>query len=263
MATETQLPSGIPSTAYANAHIAPTSPAVGDISTPTWNIAPAIATLYDFPTMEPLRYLEYKRDNLLLPLRRDLLHRAVVYEGDMTRQGTASTKWRSEVRGSRKKIRPQKGTGRARLGDKKSPMLRGGGVAFGPHPRDFSTELPRKIYDRAWRTALSYRYRRGQLIIVNDNISMPPDSSVHYLKEIFDTYNWGRKFGRSLLITEVKKEKLIRSVAEISEDASVLDREDVDVKDLLETGRLIIEKKALDRMLAHHSSDLKGGAKSA
>ncbi|EAS28074.3 mitochondrial 54S ribosomal protein YmL6 [Coccidioides immitis RS] len=254
MATETQIPAGTPLSAFADAHVASTSP--NDIPTPIWKPTPAIATLYDFPTMEPLRFLEYKHEHLLLPLRRDILHRAVVYEGDMARQGTANTKWRSEVRGSRKKIRPQKGTGRARLGDKKSPMLRGGGVAHGPHPRDFSTELPQKIYDKAWRTALSYRYRRGQLIIVNDNISMPKDTTVHFLKEIFDTHNWGKKFGRSLLITEVKKEKLFRSIAEISEEARVLDREDVDVKDLLETGRLIIEKMALDRMLANHSSDL-------
>ncbi|EEP80173.1 conserved hypothetical protein [Uncinocarpus reesii 1704] len=257
MATETQIPTGSLLTAFADAHVSPISPAADDIPAPAWSSKPVIATLYDFPSMEPLRFLEYRNEHLLLPLRRDLLHRAVVYEGDMTRQGTASTKWRSEVRGSRKKVRPQKGTGRARLGDKKSPMLRGGGVAHGPHPRDFSTELPRKIYDKAWRTALSYRYRRGQLIIVNDNISMPKDTSVHYLKEIFDRNDWGRKFGRSLLITELKKEKLFESVEQIGEDARVLDREDVDVKDLLETGRLIVEKMALDRMLASHSSDLK------
>ncbi|WEW61030.1 54S ribosomal protein yml6, mitochondrial [Emydomyces testavorans] len=263
MATESQILCSTPSTTFADAHLTSNSPAVDDIPTPTWSRPSAIATLYDFPTMEPLRFLEYRNEHLLLPLRRDLLHRAVIYEGDMTRQGTASTKWRDDVRGSSKKIRPQKGTGRARLGDKKSPMLRGGGVAFGPHPRDFSTELPRKIYDKAWRTALSYRYRRGQLIIVNDNISMPKESSVHYLKEVFDTHNWGQKFGRSLLITEIKKEKLFTSVAEISKDARALDRADVDVKDLLETGRLIIEKQALDRMLAFHSSDLKNGPRKA
>src|SRR5438874_8149445 len=96
-------------------------------------------------TLEPVRFDWYHAKHLHLPMRRDILHRAVVFEGDATRQGTASTKWRKDVHGSGRKIRPQKGSGRARLGDKKSPMLRGGGVAFGPHPRDFSTGLQRKV----------------------------------------------------------------------------------------------------------------------
>jgi large subunit ribosomal protein L4 len=136
-------------------------------------------------------------------------------------------------------------------------MLRGGGVAFGPHPRDFSTKLPRKVYDLAWRTALSYRYRRGQLIIVDDNIGIPRGSSPYLLQEIFATHSWGKKHGRSLLITEIKKERLFKAMAEVGEHGQVLNRADVDVKDLLETGRLIIEKKALDRMLSRHSKDLK------
>ncbi|KAL1956031.1 hypothetical protein VTO42DRAFT_7846 [Malbranchea cinnamomea] len=238
-----------------------TSPDV--IPPPKWEQPPVLATLYDFPSMEPIRFIKYKPEHLLLPLRKDLLHRAVIYEGDNTRQGTASTKWRNEVRGSSRKIRPQKGTGRARLGDKKSPMLRGGGVAHGPKPRDFSTELPRKIYDKAWRTALSYRYRRGQLIIVNDNIMMPKGSTPHLLKQIVDTHGWGRKFGRSLLITNVEKGRLSRSAAELSEDVRVLHREDVDVKDLLETARVIIEKKALDQILEDHSKDLQSKPRKA
>ncbi|PGH11242.1 50S ribosomal protein L4 [Helicocarpus griseus UAMH5409] len=256
MATELDIPPVSPLTAFADAHVAGQHPTPEDIPKPQWNTPSALATLYDFPTMEPLQFLQFKAQHLLLPLRKDILHRAVVYEGDRTRQGTASTKWRDDVRGSGRKIRPQKGTGKARLGDKKSPMLRGGGVAFGPHPRDFSTDLPRKIYDLAWRTALSYRYRRGQLIIVNDNISYPKGVSPYWLADVLEKNQWDKKFGRSLLITEVKKERLFRAVAEVGQHARVLDREDVDVKDLLETGRLIIEKTALQRMLYYHSKDL-------
>ncbi|OAX85473.1 hypothetical protein ACJ72_00152 [Emergomyces africanus] len=143
-----------------------------------------------------------------------------------------------------------RGRGRGRRGF-------GGGVAHGPHPRDFSTGLPKKIYDLAWRTALSYRYRRGQLIIVNDNITFPREVSPYWLTDVFEKNQWGKGFGRSLMITEVKKERLFKAVAQIGQHARVLDREDVDVKDLLETGRLIVEKTALDRMLFRHSRDLK------
>lgn len=258
MTSETQLSTDSSLAAFADARIGPPIvPDMNDVPPPTWNIPPLLATLYDFPSMEPLRLIKYGRDQLFLPLRRDILHRAIVYEGDKTRQGTASTKWRDDVRGSGRKIRPQKGTGRARLGDKKSPMLRGGGVAFGPHPRDFSTKLPRKIYDLAWRTALSHRYRRGELIIVDDNISLPRGSSPYLLQEIFETHNWGKEHGRSLLVTEIRKERLFKAMAEVGQHGSILHRADVDVKDLLETGRLIIEKKALDRILLSHSTDLR------
>lgn len=100
------------------------------------------------------------------PLRRDILHLCINHYRDGLRQGTASTKTRGEVRASGRKLRPQKGSGRARLGDAGSPMLRGGGVAFGPKPRDFSTKLPRKVIHLGLRVALSARLREGRMGIV-------------------------------------------------------------------------------------------------
>lgn len=205
--------------------------------------------------MEPLGFAHYAHNHLGLPLRRDILHRAVIYEGDKTRQGTASTKWRSEVHGSNRKIRPQKGTGMARLGDKKSPMLRGGGVAFGPKPRDFSTELPRKIYDLAWRTALSYRYAKGELIVVEDEVDVER-AEPGFIRQVFDANGWGRKNGRSLVITTSRRENLASALDGAGEQGRVLLRKEVDVKDLLEMGRIIIEKGALDGILRAHQSDI-------
>ncbi|KAL4779485.1 ribosomal protein L4 domain-containing protein [Aspergillus varians] len=222
-----------------------------------WAPKPVLTTTYSFPSMEPVKFVEYPRDHLFMPLRKDILHRAVVYEGDMARQGTASTKWRGDVHGSNRKLFAQKGTGKARAGDKKSPIRRGGGVAFGPHPRDFSSGLPQKIYDQAWRIALSYRYRRGQLIVIDNEIGIPKDATPHLIKEIFKVNRWGREFGRSTLITDKLDEELFETVRGVGEHAKILDRGDVDVKDLLETGRLIVEKTALDRILSQHSRDLK------
>ena len=261
MATVASIPAS--AAAKAPPPPAPASSRQSDAPQPKWTQRKVISTLYDFPTLEPVRFLQYRSDHLHLPLRRDLLHRAVVFEGDRTRQGTASTKWRNDVRGSSKKIRPQKGTGRARLGDRKSPSLRGGGVAHGPHPRDFSTGLPRKVYDKALRTALSYRYRRGQLIIINNNIGIPDDCKPAYLQSIIDKNQWGSKFGRSLLVTEEKKERLAEFADELGGEVRVLDREDVDVKDLLKGGRVIIEKIALEKMIRRHSSDIDKPARAA
>jgi len=228
------------------------------------HIAPqtVLTTLHSFPALEPLKYIHYPTTHLALPLRRDILHRAIIYEGDATRSGTASTKWRSEVHGSGRKIRPQKGTGKARLGDKKSPMLKGGGRAFGPKPRDFSTGLQKKVYDLAWRTALSYRWRRGELVVVEDGADISsPDKSL--IEEIFARHGWGREGGRSLFITEEVRENLFEALEGAGKQGRALEVEDVDVKDLLTMGRLVVERGALDCMLIKHQSDLTSQPRSA
>lgn len=159
------------------------------------------------------------------------------------------------MHGSGAKIRPQKGTGRARLGDKKSPMLRGGGVAFGPHPRDFSTKLPRKIYDLAWRTALSYRYRRGELIVIENDADIEV-ADPRWISKIMETNHWGNADGRSLIVTRKWKRNLFEALDLAGSEGRARTQEDVDVKDILELGWIIIEKRALDSILKSHSSDL-------
>jgi len=223
-------------------------------------IKSAQCTLHDFPSFEPTSFVSYPSTHLLMPLRKDILHRAVIYEGDMTRQGTASTKYRSEVHGSNRKIRPQKGTGSARLGDKKSPMLKGGGVAFGPKPRDFSTELPRKIYDQAWRTALSYRYRKGELILVDGEVDLDvADGALQrYMRDLLTWQNMGNAGGRTLFVTSERRENLFEALdgEKMGRHARALEVDFVDVKDMLEMGRVVIERDALEELFLSHESDL-------
>ena len=218
-------------------------------------------TLYDFPSFEPSGFTTVPGTHLLVPLRRDILHRAVIFEGDSKRQGTASTKWRSEVHGSNRKVRPQKGSGRARLGDKKNPMLRGGGVAFGPKPRDFSTELPNKIYDLAWRMALSYRYRMGQLLLLKDKAELHDihaGSRERFLRDVLRTNRMGYGDGRTLFVTLEERENLRTALAgdKMGKEGRVVDVSDIDVKDLLELGRVVMEKAALFELLRRHQRDV-------
>lgn len=257
MATETQLPHSIHHEVFQpglTRRAPPPEPTV-------------LTTIYDFPTLEPLRFVDYPANQLHLPLRRDLLHRAVVFEADGARQGTASTKWRDDVHGSGRKIRPQKGTGKARLGDRKSPMLRGGGVAHGPKPRDFSTKLPRKIYDLAYRTALSYRYRRGELIIVQ-KVDDGAVRGYQWLKDIIEWNRWGKPYGKTMLVTRKTPANLFKVMNTGDKGGGgphgeAISDTDAHVKDLLSLGRLVIEKRALDSMLAEHSSDINMVAPSA
>ncbi|KAL8692892.1 MAG: hypothetical protein Q9224_003868 [Gallowayella concinna] len=260
MATETSLPDNRALPVVISSQVPNATPPTQRRAAP---VRPEVlTTVYKFPSMEPMRFAYYAANKLLLPLRRDILHRAVIYEGDATRQGTASTKWRNEVHGSSRKIRPQKGTGRARLGDKKSPMLRGGGVAFGPRPRDFSSGLPRKIYDLAWRTALSYRYRRGQLVVLENDIEIEMDEP-RWLAQIMEWSHLGQGDGGSLLVARNPQENLSQAFSGVGGHGRLKSEDDVDVKDLLKAGRVMIEKRSLDRLLKKHSSDLSRTVSSA
>ncbi len=100
-----------------------------------------------------------------------LVHQVMVAELNGARQGTAKTKDRTEVAGSGVKIRRQKGTGRSRQGDKRTPHMRGGGVSHGPRPRDYSENTPRKMKQAAFRTALNSRLQ-NDLIAVVDGLSL-------------------------------------------------------------------------------------------
>lgn len=97
-----------------------------------------------------------------------LMHRAVVAHLANRRSGTADTLVRSEVRGGGRKPWRQKGTGRARQGTIRAPQWTGGGVVFGPHPRDYGIDMPKKMRRLAVRSALSVKLAEGQIVVVDD-----------------------------------------------------------------------------------------------
>ena len=101
-------------------------------------------------------------------IKTHLLHEAVVYQEAKHRAGTASTKTRGEVAGSGRKPWRQKGTGRARAGERRSPLWTGGGITFGPRPRDFSIKVPKKVRKAALRSALSAKRGEGKLVVVDE-----------------------------------------------------------------------------------------------
>lgn len=144
--------------------------------------------------------------------------------------------------------------------------MRSGGVAHGPHPRDFGTELPKKIYDLAWRTALSYRYKKGELIVLENKMTLPEQCTARWLNNFFINNGWGKGNSRTLVVrspllpesleTGVEAEaeaRLLEGVAQIGEHVKLRSTDEVDVKDLLSCGRVIIEKDALDSILSERS----------
>jgi large subunit ribosomal protein L4 len=115
-----------------------------------------------------LRDIELAETVFGLPYNEEVVWYAINNELANKRQGNASTKDRSEVHGSNAKPYKQKGTGRARRGDKKSPIMVGGGVVFGPKPRDYSYSMPKKAKRLAIKTILSLKAQSDSLKIVED-----------------------------------------------------------------------------------------------
>lgn len=128
----------------------------------------------------PLDGAQYELPPLLFaaPIRLDILHRLVEWQRAGQRQGTAKTKDRGEVSGTGKKPHPQKGTGRARQGTRRAPHHRGGGVAHGKTPRDFSYSLPKKVRALGLRVALTVKLAQGRLRVMDDAI-LPTHKTRH------------------------------------------------------------------------------------
>ena len=117
---------------------------------------------------ETLRSIELPDGVFGLPINEDVIYYAINNELANARLGTACTKDRGEVHGTNRRPYAQKGTGRARQGDVKSPIYVGGGTAFGPKPRDYSYAMPKKAKRLAMKSILSLKAQNGTLAVVED-----------------------------------------------------------------------------------------------
>ena len=115
---------------------------------------------------EVVKNIEISDQVFAVPFNQAVVHQALVRQRANARQGTASTKTRGEVSGSTQKMFRQKGTGLARAGSRRSPLRRGGGIAFGPKPRSYRQAMPKKMRRLAIRCVLSAKARDGELRIL-------------------------------------------------------------------------------------------------
>ena len=115
---------------------------------------------------EVVKHIEISDHVFGVPFNQALVHQAMVRQRANARQGTSSTKTRSEVSGSSRKLYRQKGTGSARAGSIRSPLRRGGGITFGPKPRDYRQDMPKKMRQLALRCVLSAKAGGGELMVL-------------------------------------------------------------------------------------------------
>jgi len=171
--------------------------------------------------------VEIRDDVFGLPFNEALVHQAMVRQLANKRQGNASTKTRGEVRGSTRKLFAQKHTGRARKGDIKSPLLRGGGIAFGPNPRSYRQSMPKKMRRSALKCVLSAKVREGGMVLTEEFNWEPPRT-----KKMLDILS-ALGVASSVLIVTGQPEPSVAKSARNLTDVKVLPSALINVLDLL------------------------------
>ncbi len=171
-------------------------------------------------------------------VKKSVLHEVVTMQLACKRSGTAAVKHRSDVSGSQRKLFRQKGTGRARSGNIKSPLLRGGGVVFGPDPKNHSYKVPKKIRRLALKMALSSKLKDEELLVV-DKFDLEQIKT----KKIVEIANV-LKLNDALIVTDTKNEKLELSARNIS-NIKVLRAEGLNVFDILKYKILVLVEPSI------------------
>jgi large subunit ribosomal protein L4 len=176
-----------------------------------------------------------------VPAKASVLHEVVTMQQAGWRSGTASVKRRSEIRGSRRKLFRQKGTGRARRGDVKSPLLRGGGVAFGPKPKSYAYRVPKKVRKLALKMALSSKLQENSLVVL-DQLELEEIKTKAFI-EIIDALN----IDNALIVTDKKDEKLERSSRNVP-NIKILRSEGLNVYDILKYHSLVLLEPVINEI---------------
>jgi large subunit ribosomal protein L4 len=175
-------------------------------------------------------------------VKTDLIHESVVRANAAERRGTHATKNRALVSGSGKKPWRQKGTGRARVGEIRNPLWRKGGTVFGPQPRSYEYQLPKKVEKGALRAALTQKLRDGEVTVV-DALSVAEvktKAAVEMLRRLGVD-------GKALLVDVKPEDKLSLSVR-TNEGVRVLASNRVSARDIVNSRRVVLTRAAIEKL---------------
>ena len=177
-------------------------------------------------------------------VKTDLIHESVVRQNAAERRGTHMTKNRALVSGSGKKPWRQKGTGRARVGEIRNPLWRKGGTVFGPTPRSYEYQLPKKVEKGALRAALMAKMQEGALIVVDalTSTEVKTRAAVGVLKTLGVS-------GKALLVDVHPDEKFALSVRNIA-GVTIVASNRVTARDVANTRKVVATKAAIEKLEA-------------
>jgi large subunit ribosomal protein L4 len=175
-------------------------------------------------------------------IKRDLIWESVVQQNASERRGTHATKNRALVSGSGKKPWRQKGTGRARVGEIRNPIWRKGGTVFGPQPRSYTFELPKKVRRGALRAALAQKLQDGALVVVDklEAAEKKTKATAAMLKRLGAT-------GKTLVIDVAPQDDFTLSARNIA-GLSVVASNRVTARDVMDTTRVIATREAIEKL---------------
>jgi large subunit ribosomal protein L4 len=177
------------------------------------------------------------------------VHDAVVAYQAAQRMGTACTKNVGEVAGTNKKPWRQKGTGRARAGSFQSPLWRGGGVVFGPKPRDFSKKVSRKTRQLALRKAISERLRAGDIVVVNDlKLESPKTKDFKGLLSALELT------GSALIVAQANDKNLTLASRNVP-NVSLATSDSLNTYDVLRPDKLLFTRGAFEQLESRLTKD--------
>lgn len=181
------------------------------------------------------------------PVKNDVIYQAILQYQAGGREGTASTKDRGHVRGGGKKPWKQKGTGRARHGSRRSPIWRGGGVTFGPMPRDYSYSIPSKIRRSAVVQALKNRLREGKFYVVNSlELSSPKTSQMVEVLEAL-------KLQKPLLVVDRRNQNLTLASRNVR-GVSIKTADEMNALDVASHAECVMTQSAYTRLVKRFKS---------
>ena len=153
-----------------------------------------------------IKHIEISDRVFAVPFNQAVVHQAMVRQQANARQGTASTKTRSQVSGSTRKLYRQKHTGSARAGSRRSPLRRGGGVAFGPKPRSYRQDMPKKMRRLALRCTLSAKARDEELMVLEElKFDQPKTKQMAGILAALGVHS------SALIVTDEPEEKVVKS----------------------------------------------------
>jgi len=175
-------------------------------------------------------------------VKTDLIHESVVRANAADRRGTHATKNRAAVSGSGKKPWRQKGTGRARVGEIRNPLWRKGGTVFGPQPRSYAFDLPKKVHRGALRAALAQKISDGAVIVV-DSLA----SSDTKTKETAALFKRLGATGKTLVI-DVKPDQSFTKSARNIAGVKLVPSATVTARDVIDTTKVIATREALEKL---------------
>ena len=191
---------------------------------------------------EEVERYELNKDLFTGEVDKKILYQVTLMYNANQRRGTASTKTRSDVSGGGKKPWRQKGTGRARAGSIRSPLWRGGGKVFGPHPRDFHYDLPKKIKRLALLSSLNSKLIEEKLLGI-DAITIDEPKTKKF-KSIMDAL---KLKGKSLFVLDDIDGK-IRTASRNLQEALVRNYKDFNTMDVLAHDNVVMTKAALEKL---------------